>query len=126
MLLAGIFKPNLYKSSVILACFWPEPKKFIEMNKQPAVYILTNKRYGTLYTGVTSNLIKRIWEHKSRITKGFSDRYSLHKLVYYELHENMLVAITREKRIKKWKRVWKQRLIETINPDWNDLYSEII
>jgi len=96
------------------------------MNKQPAVYILTNKRYGTLYTGVTSNLIKRIWEHKSRITKGFSDRYSLHKLVYYELHENMLVAITREKRIKKWKRVWKQRLIETINPDWNDLYSEII
>ena len=96
------------------------------MNKQPAVYILTNKRNGTLYTGVTSNLNKRVWEHKNHLVEGFSKRCATDMLVYFEIHEDMLVAITREKQIKRWKREWKIRLIEAVNPYWRDLYSEII
>ncbi|MBD3321856.1 MAG: GIY-YIG nuclease family protein [Chitinivibrionales bacterium] len=95
------------------------------MQKQPAVYILASKKNGTLYTGVTSNLIKRIWEHKKNVVEGFTQRYGIHQLVWFELHDNMESAIIREKRIKKWKRKWKLELIEKENPDWRDLYESI-
>jgi len=95
------------------------------MNKQPAVYIITSKRNGTLYTGVTSNLIKRIWEHKNNLVEGFSKKYNVCQLVWYELHDEMLSAITREKQIKKWCRAWKLRLIEENNPMWQDLWDDI-
>ena len=96
------------------------------MNKQPAVYILASKRNGTLYIGVTSDLVKRIWEHWNNRVEGFTRRYSVHHLVWYELHESMESAIQREKRLKEWKRVWKLELIERTNPDWQDLYSTIV
>ncbi len=96
------------------------------MNRQPAVYILANKRNGTLYVGVTSDLIKRIWQHKTNAVKGFTERYSVHQLVWYELHETMESAIRKEKMLKNWKRVWKLELIERSNPNWQDLYRTII
>jgi putative endonuclease len=92
---------------------------------EPAVYILTSKRNGTLYVGVTSNLVKRVWEHKNNVVAGFTKRYSVHLLVWYELHETMSSAITREKQLKNWQRKWKLELIESINPNWCDLYFEI-
>ena len=95
------------------------------MVKQPAVYILASKRNGTLYIGVTSNLVKRIWEHKNKMVKGFSWRYNVHRLVWYELHESMESAILREKRLKSWKRSWKLNLIESMNPGWRDLYHSL-
>ena len=91
--------------------------------KQPCVYILTNKRNGTLYVGVTSNLLKRIWEHKNDVGKGFTSKYKTHTLVWYEPHETMESAIKREKDIKEWKRIWKLELIEKHNPLWEDLYN---
>ena len=90
--------------------------------KQPCVYIMANKPNGTLYTGVTGNLIKRVWEHKNNLVEGFTKRYDVHQLVYFEQHEDMVSAITREKRIKKWDRAWKIRIIEKQNPEWKDLY----
>ncbi|MCD6486998.1 MAG: GIY-YIG nuclease family protein [Syntrophobacterales bacterium] len=96
------------------------------MDKQPAVYILASKRNGTLYIGVTSDLVKRIWEHKNDIVEGFTKRYCVHQLVWYEIHENMESAIVREKRLKEWKRKWKLELIEKNNPDWKDLYNTIL
>jgi putative endonuclease len=96
------------------------------MSKQPAVYILANKRNGTLYVGVTSYLVKRIWEHKNNIVEGFTKDYNVHQLVWYELHESMESAIIREKRLKDWKRAWKLELIEGKNPDWLDLYDTIV
>ena len=96
------------------------------MNKQPAVYILSSKRNGTLYVGVTSDLIKRVWEHRNNLVEGFTKRYGVHRLVWYELHESMDSAIKREKRLKDWKRKWKVQLIEKTNPDWEDLYPAII
>ena len=78
-----------------------------------------------VYTGVTSDLVKRVWEHKEGVVEGFTKRYDVKRLVYYEVHENPEAAITREKRIKKWKRAWKIRLIEEDNPDWSDLYKEL-
>ncbi len=96
------------------------------MDKQPAVYILASKRNGTLYIGVTSDLVKRIWEHKNNIVEGFTKRYDVHQLVWYEIHESMESAIEREKRLKEWKRKWKLALIEEINPDWKDLYNTIL
>ena len=96
------------------------------MNKQPAVYILASKRNGTLYIGVTSDLIKRIWEHKNNMVKGFTKRYNVHRLVWYELHGDMESAIMREKRLKNWKRKWKLELIESNNPKWLDLYCTIV
>ena len=96
------------------------------MNKQPAAYILASKRNGTLYIGVTSDLVKRVWEHKNNVVDGFTKRYSVHQLVWYELHENMDSAINREKQLKEWKRQWKLRLIEDTNPNWQDLYPVII
>ena len=96
------------------------------MNKQPAVYILASKRNGTLYIGVTSDLVKRIWEHKNKMVEGFTKRYNVHRLVWYELHESMESTITRENRLKNWKRKWKLKLIETSNPKWLDLYYTIV
>ena len=94
--------------------------------KEPAVYILTNRPNGVLYIGVTSDLVKRIYEHRQGFVDGFSRRYRLKRLVYYERHESMEEAILREKRMKKWKREWKIFLIEELNPEWKDLYTEII
>ncbi len=96
------------------------------MNKQPAVYILASKRNGTLYIGVTSELIKRVWEHKNNLVEGFTKRYNIHRLVWFELHESMESAITREKRLKNWKRNWKLELIESSNPNWQDMYHTIV
>ncbi|MFA7400047.1 MAG: GIY-YIG nuclease family protein [Sideroxydans sp.] len=93
---------------------------------QPAVYILASQPYGTLYTGVTSDLPKRIWEHKNDCADGFTKRYGVHVLVYFEMHEDMISAINREKQIKKWNRAWKIRLIESMNSEWRDLWNEII
>ncbi|HET7649363.1 MAG TPA: GIY-YIG nuclease family protein [Gammaproteobacteria bacterium] len=93
---------------------------------QPCVYILTSEKNGTLYIGVTSNLIKRVWEHKNSVVEGFTEKYGVHTLVWFEQHETMQSAINREKAIKKWNRDWKLRLIEEINPQWRDLYPEII
>ena len=94
--------------------------------KQPAVYILASKKNGTLYIGVTSNLIKRVWQHKNNVVDGFSKLYQTHMLVYFEIFPNMESANTREKRLKKWERAWKIRIIEEKNPDWTDLYEQII
>jgi putative endonuclease len=96
------------------------------MRKQPAVYILASGRNGTLYIGVTSDLQKRTWEHKNDLIEGFTKRYSVHRLVYYELHDEMVSAIRREKQIKKWQRDWKLELIEGENPDWDDLWEKIL
>jgi putative endonuclease len=96
------------------------------MEKQPAIYILASQRNGTLYVGVTSNLVKRVWEHKNDQVDGFSRRYGVHMLVYYEILDTMDAAITREKQIKAGSRAKKLRLIESMNPDWNDLYASIV
>ncbi len=96
------------------------------MSKQPAVYILASQRNGTLYTGVTSNLLKRVWEHKNDLAPGFTQKYSVHTLVYFELCDEMQSAIAREKQIKSWRRARKLRLIETMNPEWRDLYDDIV
>jgi putative endonuclease len=95
-------------------------------DKQPCVYILASNRNGTPYVGVTSDVVKRGWEHRNGLVDGFTRKYSVHWLVYYEIHENMLAAITREKQIKKWNRAWKLRLIEQFNPDWRDLWPVIV
>ncbi len=94
--------------------------------KQPAVYILASKYNGTLYTGVTSNLVQRVYQHKNDLTAGFTQAHHVHLLVYFEMHGDMEHAIIREKRIKAWKRDWKIRLIEENNPEWNDLYPRIV
>jgi putative endonuclease len=96
------------------------------MEKAFCVYILASARNGTLYIGVTSNLIQRIWQHKEGIIGGFSKEHDVKQLVWYEQHESAESAIQREKQIKKWKREWKVRLVETDNPYWNDRYSEIV
>jgi putative endonuclease len=99
--------------------------RFLGMVKQFYVYILASKRNGTLYVGVTSDLTKRVWEHKSKLVKGFTEQYGVDKLVYYEVHSDAENAILREKQIKKWNRSWKLRLIEEKNPDWKDLFDDI-
>jgi putative endonuclease len=93
---------------------------------QPSVYILASKRRGTLYVGVTSALVKRTWEHRNDLVTGFTSRYGVHRLVYFELHERIQDAIQREKRLKKWNRMWKIELIENHNPEWRDLWDEIV
>jgi putative endonuclease len=100
-------------------------QKALLMEKHPAVYILASKRNGTLYTGVTSDLLRRVWEHKNDLAEGFTKQYSVHDLVYYETCDDMTSAINREKQIKKWNRRWKLELIEKCNPDWRDLYEEL-
>ncbi len=91
--------------------------------KQPCVYLLANKPYGTLYLGVTSNLKQRIWQHKEKVVDGFTSQYGVDKLVWFELHDSMDLAISREKNIKNWKRDWKIQLINRGNLDWYDLYD---
>ena len=92
------------------------------IKNQYYIYILANKRNGTLYIGVTSNLVKRAYEHKSSIIDGFTKKYNIHKLVYYEISDDIESAIRREKQLKKWNRKWKLELIEKNNPKWKDLY----
>jgi putative endonuclease len=88
--------------------------------------MLASQPYGTLYIGVTSNLVKRVWEHKNDVIEGFTRRYHVHTLVWYELHETMESAIQREKALKKWNRKWKIRLIKSFNSEWKELYQSII
>ena len=95
------------------------------MDKHFYVYILASQRNGTLYIGMTSDLVRRVWEHKQKVVEGFSSIYGVDKLVYYEVHDTAEGAIVREKRLKKWNRVWKVRVIEEMNPSWRDLYDEI-
>jgi len=90
------------------------------------VYILASGRYGTLYTGVTSELVERVWEHKNGFVPGFTEKHSVKVLVWYEQHDSIMEAITREKRIKRWHRDWKVDLIQAMNPEWNDLYETLI
>ena len=92
---------------------------------QPTVYILASKRNGTLYTGVTSNLLARIQQHREGQVRGFTSKHGIELLVWFEQHPTMESAITREKRIKKWNRAWKMELIETGNPDWRDLAEDL-
>ena len=92
------------------------------IKNQYYIYILANKRNGTLYIGVTSNLVKRVYEHKNNIIKGFTKKYNIHKLVYYEITDDIESAIRREKQLKKWNRKWEMNLIENSNPEWIDLY----
>ncbi len=96
------------------------------MTKCPAVYILANKKNGTLYIGVTSDLVNRIWQHKNNFVEGFTKKYATHTLVFFENVEDMRSAIKREKQLKKWERQWKINLIEKQNPEWKDLYPSII
>ena len=95
------------------------------MSKDPYVYILTNKARGTLYVGVTSNLKQRSWQHKEHLVEGFTKRYNLNFLVWFERHDTILSAIAKEKTMKRWHRQWKIELIETTNPTWRDLFEEL-
>ncbi len=92
------------------------------IEKFPCVYLLANKPFGTLYIGVTSDLKKRIWQHKNNLVEGFSNKYKLHRLVWFELHMSMYAAIDREKNLKNWNRDWKINLVEKANPNWRDFY----
>ena len=94
--------------------------------KQPCVYILASQTRGTLYVGVTSDLLKRVREHKEGTYSGFTKRYGIARLVWYEVHGSMESAIKREKQIKKWDRIWKVELIEKMNSDWRDLFDEVV
>ncbi|MHB8472126.1 MAG: GIY-YIG nuclease family protein [Gammaproteobacteria bacterium] len=96
------------------------------MEKQPAVYIMASRRNGTLYIGVASNLVQRVWEHKSNAAPGFTQKYNVHCLVYFEMHSTMEQAIIREKQLKKWRREWKIKMIEEKNATWRDLWPEIV
>ena len=96
------------------------------MDKEYYVYVLANQRNGTLYVGVTSNLIKRIWEHKNKAVEGFTQKYNVDKLVYFEQYSDPENAIKREKRLKKYNRQWKLELIEKENPEWRDLYTDLV
>jgi putative endonuclease len=89
------------------------------------VYILSSKRNGTLYTGITSDIIKRVHDHKNGLVEGFTKNYRVHNLVWYEMHSSVESAITREKQIKKWNRAWKLKMIEKENPEWIDLFESI-
>ena len=89
------------------------------------VYIMAKKRYGTIYTGVTSDLPKRVWAHKHEVVPGFTSRYHLHSLVWFELHETIQAAIQREHNMKHWKREWKTALVDAMNPAWDDLHPTL-
>jgi len=93
--------------------------------RQPAVYILASNRNGTLYIGVTSDLVQRIWEHKHDVVPGFTRRYGVHRLVYFEVWGSIADATEREIQLKKWNRAWKIQLIESVNPEWRDLWEEL-
>ena len=94
-------------------------------DKRMCVYILASKRNGTLYIGVSSNLRKRVWQHRNHLIEGFTKKYEVNRLVYYEVFDNPTAAIEREKRLKEWRRTWKIHLIEKQNPNWDDLYSNL-
>lgn len=96
------------------------------IEKQPCVYMLASRRNGTLYIGVTSELIPRVWKHKNNLVDGFTKRYGVNRLVWYEQHNTMESAIQREKQMKKWRRKWKMELIEKENPEWRDLYNDFV
>ena len=96
------------------------------MDKNFCVYMMANKKRGVIYTGISSNLVERVYKHKNKLTGDFSKRYNLSKLVYFEMCDTAEAAILREKRIKKWNRDWKIELIEKTNPEWNDLYDKIV
>ena len=95
------------------------------MERQPCVYLMASKRNGTLYCGVTSDLVQRVWEHREHVIDGFTKRYSVVRLVWYELHPTLESAILREKRIKKRNRAWKVRMVDAFNPSWRDLWADI-
>ena len=95
------------------------------MEKTFFVYLLASERNGTLYTGITSDLVKRVWEHREGVTEGFTSKYSVKHLVWFEVHDNAVSAITREKQLKKWNREWKINLTQQENPTWRDLYADI-
>ena len=96
-----------------------------QRNRLLCVYLLASRPGGPLYLGVTSDLVQRVWQHKSHMARGFTHRYNVASLVWYEQHETMTDAIMREKAIKKWDRAWKARLIAEENPSWRDLYNDI-
>ena len=96
------------------------------LTRQYFVYILASAPYGTLYTGVTNDLVRRVWEHRNDLVSGFSREYGTHTLVWYEAHAEVASAIAREKRIKNWNRDWKVNLIQAMNPEWRDLYDKIV
>jgi putative endonuclease len=114
---------DCFASLAMTVLNWPRGGKWM---KQPCVYIVASKRHGTLYTGVTSNLPKRAFEHREGLVEGFSAKYGCRILVWYEVHETMIAAITREKQIKAGSRAKKLTLIETSNPEWEDLYKTLI
>jgi putative endonuclease len=123
------FFPSPRAHSVVPAKAGIQRKRRSAVGQRPAVYILANKRNGTLYIGVTSDPTKRVWEHKNDVVEAFTKPYCIHWLVWYELHEShesMESAITREKRIKERKRAWKLGLIESVNPEKQDLYHGIV
>ncbi|PMM52051.1 GIY-YIG nuclease family protein [Vibrio breoganii] len=95
------------------------------MTKHPCVYILSSPNKNVLYIGVTSNLPARVWQHKSKVVEGFTHKYNVSKLVYYEAHDSIESAITREKQLKTWNRAWKEHLVAKMNPEWRDLYKEL-
>jgi putative endonuclease len=95
------------------------------MAKASCVYILASEPYGNLYIGVTSDPVKRVWEHRGGFVDGFTKKYAIHQLVWFEVHEDILAAITREKQLKKWNRDWKVNLIQSVNPQWRDLFADI-
>lgn len=94
--------------------------------RQPSVYILASSRNGTLYVGVTHDIVRRAWQHRCDVVDGFTKRYGVHRLVHVEFHASMSEAIRRETQLKKWRRAWKLQLIEEGNPDWRDLYNELV
>ncbi len=102
------------------------PNGILRAMRQACVYILANKRNGTLYVGTTNNVARRVWEHKSDAVDGFTKRYGVHRLVYAEFHETTPLAILREKQIKNWRRAWKIEINEQTNPEWRDLYEEML
>jgi putative endonuclease len=95
------------------------------MERQPCVYILARASHSTLYTGVTSNLMGRVWQHRDEVVPGFTKKYGIKRLVWFEAHETMETAIMREKRIKRWPRAWKYKLIHSLNPTWRDLAEDL-
>ncbi len=105
---------------------FPRRRESLSMDKNYYVYIVTNKKYGVLYIGVTNNLVRRVYEHKHSIIEGFTKRYNINKLVYFEVYDEIEEAILREKRLKKWNRQWKINLIENENSNWDDLYNQLI
>lgn len=96
------------------------------MERQPCVYLLASKRNGTLYVGMTSNLVRRVWEHKQHLVEGFTQKHGVHRLVWYEGHDTIVSAISREKAIKNWRRSWKIKIIEQMNPRWRDLFDDLV